>query len=134
MNFKSTTIRILVITFVLIHFGSSTANNKPETLKEYFDSFARGKKTSSQDSWVSPDKGYHIAGSMIGTTLIGQMSVRRFDKSVKESQIIGASSTFALGVIKEFFDAGKPNNIFSWKDLAANGVGIVIGIILLGIK
>ncbi len=88
----------------------------------------------SQDRWLSPDKGYHVMGSMISTTLVGQISMRGFGNSTENSQVIGAGTTFTLGLVKEIYDSHKPQNSFSWKDLAADGVGIIIGIILLSIN
>ena len=109
------------------------ANDRPATLKEYFQSFAIGNKNIKRDSWLSPDKGYHIVGSMIGTTLAGKLSLGAFETTKQNSQIIGAGVSLTLGVLKEVHDSGKPDNLFSWKDLAADGVGILIGILLLGI-
>jgi uncharacterized protein YfiM (DUF2279 family) len=103
----------------------------PPALKSYLNSFER-EPDDKQEKWLSPDKGTHVMGSMISTTLIGQISLKEFDNSTQKSQIIGAGTTFALGLAKEIFDSRQPYNIFSWKDLTANGVGIIIGIILLG--
>ena len=105
----------------------------PLALATYLKSFDKESEYTVQDNWFSPDKGYHAMGSMISTTLIGQISLKGFDNSTQKSQIIGAGTTFTLGLAKELFDSRQPDNIFSWKDLTANGVGIIIGIILLGI-
>ena len=110
------------------------AEDRTESLKVYFQSFEKGKKMESQDKWLSPDKGYHVMGSMISTTLVGQISLRSFGTSTEKSQVIGAGATFTLGFVKEINDLHKQQNYFSWKDLAADGVGIIIGIILLSIN
>ena len=123
----------IFIALLFILDNTAMANDRPETLKDYFQSFATGKNNQVRDSWISPDKGYHIVGSIISTTLVGQLSLRAFETTRQNSQIIGAGASFTLGVLKEVRDSAKPNNKFSWKDLAANGVGIVIGILLLGI-
>lgn len=130
-NFKID--KFLFVLFVLIISNSLFADDKPETLRAYFESFARGEKKTTTDRWISPDKGYHLVGSMISTTLIGQLSLNGLETTTKKSQVIGAGMTFSLGLVKEFYDARKPQNKFSWKDLAANGVGIILGVILLGI-
>ncbi len=114
---------------VTVCFGGE----KPATLDAYFKSFARVKEQPVTDQWFSPDKGYHVIGAMIGTTLVGQLSQRSADISVHQSQIIGAGTMITLGALKEFHDGQKATNLFSWKDMAANGVGIVLGILLLGI-
>lgn len=110
------------------------ANETPKALKIYLQSFEREEKKEVDDRWFGADKGYHVIGSMISTTMIGQISLRGFDNSVEKSKAIGAGATFTLGMVKEIYDSQKPKNYFSWKDLAANGVGIIIGIIILGIK
>jgi uncharacterized protein YfiM (DUF2279 family) len=92
------------------------------------------EKKETKDRWLSPDKGYHLVGSLIGTTLVGQLSMKGFDTRREASQIIGMGTAFSLGLAKEIYDSGKQKNKFSWKDLMANGVGIVIGVILLGIN
>jgi uncharacterized protein YfiM (DUF2279 family) len=123
-----------ILYFILQSGIPLCAEDRPENLKVYFQSFEKGKKMESQDRWLSPDKGYHVMGSMIGTTLVGQISLRGFGNSVEKSQAIGAGATFTLGFVKEIFDSNKPQNCFSWKDLTANGVGIIIGIILISIN
>lgn len=124
----------LVVLFLLLTMAESLlASERPVTLKAYFDSFAKGNKQNSKESWISLDKGYHIVGSMICTTLVGQLSKKGFDTSTQKTQVIGAGTSFTLGLVKEIYDSKKPQNKFSWKDLAANGVGIIIGVILLGI-
>jgi uncharacterized protein YfiM (DUF2279 family) len=113
--------------------SSLFADDKPETLRAYFESFSRGEKKTTTDKWISPDKGYHLVGSMMSTVLIGQLSLNGFESTTEKSQVIGAGVTFSLGMVKEFYDARKPQNKFSWQDLAANGVGIILGIFILGI-
>jgi uncharacterized protein YfiM (DUF2279 family) len=111
-----------------------SAGEIPESLKAYLETFNNGKSQKIEDRWFTPDKGYHVIGSMISTTFIGQVSIRGFDNSVTKSKAIGAGTTFVLGISKEIYDSSRPNNYFSWKDLTANGVGILIGIIILGLK
>jgi uncharacterized protein YfiM (DUF2279 family) len=124
---------LLAIIGTIIQSGNSlSADDQPDALKSYFRSFGKEKKPERQDLWFSPDKGYHVLGSMIGTTLVGQISMKRFDYSIKKSQLITAGTAFTIGFTKEIYDSEQPKNYFSWKDLAANGVGIIIGIIILG--
>jgi len=127
----------ILIGFLGIVFQSGNilyANDTPEALISYFKSFGKEEKKEVDDRWFSADKGFHVMGSMISTTLIGQISLKGFDNSIEKSKVIGAGTTFTLGLAKEFYDSQKPKNYFSWKDLAANGVGIIVGIILLGIN
>jgi uncharacterized protein YfiM (DUF2279 family) len=109
------------------------ADEIPLRLKNYFETFEKGKKTAVQDHWFTADKGYHVMGSMISTTFLGQVSMRGYNRSIETSKLIGAGTTFTLGLAKEIYDSRQPQNYFSWKDLAANGVGILLGIILISI-
>lgn len=85
------------------------------------------------DKWIAVDKGYHLVGSLICTTGISN-SCLRFAKIKKERSIqIGAGFTITLGLGKEFWDGRHKNNIFSWKDLTADILGIIIGSALLQI-
>ncbi len=118
-------------------FNTSTylyAEEISPALKAYLKSFKKGYEDNNEDKWFTPDKGYHAMGSLISTTLVGQISINRFESSVENSKVIAAGTTFALGFAKEIYDSSKPQNHFSWKDLTANGVGILIGVILLGVK
>jgi len=133
LSFKK--IIIIWILCVINQSGSSSyAGEVPANLKAYFQSFEKAEKKEVEDYWFSPDKGYHVMGSAISTTLIGQISMRGFNNSTEKSQIIGAGTTFTLGIAKEIYDSNRQRNYFSWKDLAANGVGVIIGILLIGMK
>jgi len=85
------------------------------------------------DRWISADKGYHLIGSIISTTGISNSCIQFADIKKEKSIRIGAGLTFALGIGKEFWDGHQKNNIFSWKDLSADILGILIGTILLQI-
>jgi uncharacterized protein YfiM (DUF2279 family) len=119
----------------MLSMDSLRAGEKIQTLDEYFKSFASGEKAGStnEDSWFSIDKGYHVIGSMMCTTFVGQFSMYGLETSRQQSRYIAAGTTFALGVTKELNDARKPGNRFSWKDLAADCAGILIGVLILGI-
>jgi uncharacterized protein YfiM (DUF2279 family) len=125
---------ILSILLMLLPLRQVSAGERLKTLDTYFKTFAAGHKSEKVNAWFSPDKGYHLIGSMIGTTFIGQLSQKGFSFSSQKSQYIGAGMTFSFGLAKELYDSGKTNNMFSWKDLAANCVGIVLGTILLGVQ
>ncbi len=86
------------------------------------------------DHWLGDDKIRHMTGSLISTTLSAQIFMRQFNFSRKDAVKFGAGITFGLGLVKETVDHTKPNNIFSWKDLAADLAGITLGILLLNIK
>ncbi|MCB9057115.1 MAG: DUF2279 domain-containing protein [Calditrichae bacterium] len=79
------------------------------------------------DFWFGRDKGLHFAGSFILTGIASQ-SLKHFSKtSANKSIVVGVSFTFSIGLTKEIFDGQKENNIFSYKDLTADALGILVG-------
>ncbi len=84
-----------------------------------------------KDRWFSVDKGYHLIGSIISTTGISKSCMQFADIKKEKSIQIGVGLTFALGLSKEIWDGYKKNNFFSWRDLSADVLGILIGNILL---
>jgi putative lipoprotein len=107
---------------------------KPKSLVYYMQSFQREKDYELKDIWFAQDKARHLIGSLYGTVLIGQVGKRFGEYSLSKSNTIAVGSVFIFGLAKEIYDAQKPTNFFSWKDITANAVGILIGIILMGIK
>jgi|GEM_PF-402997 len=85
------------------------------------------------DSWFSRDKGLHLAGSLMTTVAISKSLQRFGNKSSTKASYWGVGLTFSLGLGKEIYDHRKPSNRFSYKDLTADIVGIVIGVILVSI-
>jgi uncharacterized protein YfiM (DUF2279 family) len=86
-----------------------------------------------KDQWFAADKGYHLIGSIISTAGISNSCMQFADIKKEKSIRIGAGFTFMLGLGKEFWDRNQKDNIFSWKDLSADVLGILIGITLLQI-
>ena len=93
-----------------------------------------GIYSQSSSSWLAPDKGNHLVGSMISTVFIGKISQDIFDQQSGDAKVWGAGITFSLGLAKEIFDSQSKGNRFDMQDLVANVAGIVLGIVLLGVK
>ena len=91
-------------------------------------------KKKSGDSWIGRDKGLHLVGSMISTIAISKTSQTFFNNSHDQSLKLGIGVTFGLGLGKELWDSTKKNNKFSYKDLTADIVGILIGSVLLNLE
>ncbi len=85
------------------------------------------------DRWFAVDKGYHLIGSIMSTIGISNSCMQFADIKKEKSIQIGAGLTFALGLGKEFWDGHQKNNIFSWKDVSVDMLGILVGITLLQI-
>ena len=88
------------------------------------------KKIENRDEWFSRDKGLHVAGSFISTGLVMMSGNRLLDFEKKKSKIVGVSFTFGLALGKELYDSQQQNNHFSYKDLTADILGIVLAVIV----
>jgi uncharacterized protein YfiM (DUF2279 family) len=71
---------------------------------------------------------------LICTTGIANSFIQFADIKKDKSVQFSAGLTFAIGVSKEIWDGQKKNNHFSWKDLSANVIGIIVGVILMQIE
>lgn len=86
------------------------------------------------DRWIAPDKGLHLLGSMM-LTIAGSKTLRQnFGLKSHSSTKWAMGFTFCLGFGKEVRDSTRPHNIFSWKDLTADVLGILIGRTILELK
>ena len=89
------------------------------------------EKDNAYDPWFSPDKGSHFIGSLICTIGFAK-SMQEFSNVKNDKSVYwGTGITFSLGLGKEIRDSFQPGNIFSYKDLAADCLGIGLGIMLL---
>ena len=95
------------------------------------------KKRQNQDRskiWWAQDKGQHVVAGLYGTALIGQVAYRFTKTSPGDARLIAMGTTVSIGLFKELYDSRKMDNRFSWQDMTANMIGIVIGFVLLGIN
>jgi uncharacterized protein YfiM (DUF2279 family) len=102
--------------------------------KNYFRINNEVVSKQSSSTWWAPDKGRHLVGSMISTVFMAKMGQEIFDQQSDEAKVWGAGITFSLGFAKEIFDSQSKDNRFDIQDLVADIAGIVIGIVLLGVK
>jgi uncharacterized protein YfiM (DUF2279 family) len=130
--------KTVIILLILLGLAGSVrdlqAEPLPKTFRQYLQSLSKQADEESRDEWFGSDKGYHIVGSLITTTLAGQFSLYGLETNRRDSQLIAAGISLTLGIVKEIHDSKEPDNHFSWKDLTADVVGILIGVTLLGIK
>lgn len=79
------------------------------------------------DNWFALDKIYHliVSFSLVGSGYHLLANRIGLEKSYATSGSIG--SVLALGVSKELFDASRPNDRFSYRDLIYDILGIGIG-------
>ena len=71
------------------------------------------------DPWFGQDKMVHATGS-VGLVLV----LRGIGGINTQSALI---STFTIGIVKEVYDKKYGSGCFSFKDIIANSIGIVIG-------
>lgn len=87
-----------------------------------------------QDKWLGADKGLHVLGSAICTIGVTKCLQRFADTGKRSSLLFGCGITFSLGVTKEFRDVTVAKNHFSYKDLIADIIGVMIGGVIVSGK
>ena len=82
------------------------------------------------DEWLSYDKGLHAAVGYIGCQM--PLVCIKANRPLETSDYVGVG-LFCEGVfvMKELVDANKPNDHFSFKDLAADNVGMGLGMLVI---
>jgi uncharacterized protein YfiM (DUF2279 family) len=83
----------------------------------------------SADPWFSADKYLHFYFSATLTGLGYHVYADRMNGDENRGKVISVSLTALLGLGKEIYDK-KKKNLFSWKDLAWDGLGIAAGYLL----
>ena len=97
---------------------------KPEFQKPKF-------KITFSDSWFGRDKAHHFLTSAL-LSGVGYYFLREEQSySNKFSQQGGFGFSISLGLAKEVRDGFKPQNAFSVKDLIADILGTLVGIVIV---
>ncbi len=86
------------------------------------------------DSWLGVDKAAHIAGSCMITVAMSEGLNYLAGYSDNTSKQFGVSVAFSMGLGKEIHDSLQSNNSFSYKDIIADIVGILVGIMLVSVE
>ncbi len=116
--------------FLGVFFFAGTA----KTATPAGDSLKVQKRVVLRDRWIAPDKGLHLLGSMMATVAFAKTQQQQFNVPFTAAKNRALVFSISLGLGKEFWDSTKKNNFFSWKDLTADCLGIVLGRALLEIK
>lgn len=79
------------------------------------------------DKWFALDKVYHlvVSFSLVGSSYHLLANRIKVQKSYSTASSIGG--VFALGITKELYDASRPEDRFSYRDLIYDILGIGIG-------
>jgi putative lipoprotein len=88
-------------------------------------------KFTLADSWFGRDKVHHCLTSAFLSGVGYYFLHEEQNFSNPKSQFGGFCFSLSLGLIKEVRDGLKPNNAFSFKDLAADILGTAVGILLV---
>jgi uncharacterized protein YfiM (DUF2279 family) len=83
------------------------------------------------DSFTGRDKLEHFAVSAIITSATGFVLHNHFKTNRNDAIVIGFTTSFGLGGIKELIDRKIPGEQSSWKDLVADFAGCAAGALIL---
>ncbi len=133
-----TTLLIIILSLIFFNEGGARdystvsgrflrSQNDSPTINN-FDNIAKLDKGSSE-SWTTPDKFDHLLGSAI---LSGSefLALKVTHNNIESSAVFSFGSVFCLGVLKELYDLSKPNRQASWKDLAMDLGGALLGVMV----
>lgn len=84
----------------------------------------------AEDSWCERDKLRHFLASAVLTGVIKRKLETMSTLSSNKSTAVAVGFCFSVGATKEIWDLRHKENSASLKDLAADGMGIILGIVL----
>lgn len=91
-------------------------------------------KVACGDPWLGPDKALHLGASFLGTVSTQYVLTSKGDMSEDGALPISVSVVLSAGLVKELIDANRQHDpLFSWKDLTADAVGILLAIGLISL-
>lgn len=114
---RSFGIVIILLAFCGAAYGGTAADG--DTLQ------SKGK-----DEWLSEDKLVHALASAYIVGLSYRIYHSEFNNPEPNSRVFAVSISATFGVGKELYDMRKPDHAASWKDIAADAAGIVVGLLL----
>lgn len=91
-------------------------------------------KVPCGDRLLGPDKALHLGASFLGTISLQYVLTSKGQMSEGAALPISATTALSAGLIKELIDANREQDPhFSWKDLTADAVGILLAIGLISL-
>ena len=89
--------------------------------------------TSRRDPWIARDKALHLSYSFLWTLSSQYVLTHKTTLSHNQSIPWAITSGVTIGLTKELYDHRRPRNVFSWRDMTANavGIGLAAGLIAL---
>ncbi|MFQ6675105.1 MAG: hypothetical protein ACE5LH_02045 [Fidelibacterota bacterium] len=79
-----------------------------------------------EDPWLAFDKVEHATFSFLWVLSLQYVAVNKLDFTEKEAFPVSFTATALIGLAKEVYDARKPHGRFSKRDLAADGLGLLL--------
>ncbi len=122
------------LVFLLLLLGIQGVHAQKRVADDSLQTAPRWQAPVVIDRWIAPDKGLHLLGSMMVTIAATKTMQQEFGVNYRSGMKWAMGFTFSLGVGKELWDSTKPHNIFSWKDLSADVLGIFLGRCILEFK
>ena len=92
-----------------------------------FAAASAASAASAADQWSGSDKPKHIAASAISAVIVESL----FAETLSPAQRFGLA--MVPGIAKEIFDMRRGGSGFSGKDLAADALGVGLGMALHGL-
>jgi uncharacterized protein YfiM (DUF2279 family) len=91
------------------------------------------EKEQPQDKWIAIDKVQHFSYSCLVALGFQYILVNKMEMAETYAMPVSLGLSFMAGITKEVQDSKSKNGIFSWKDLASNGLGILIASLIISI-
>jgi uncharacterized protein YfiM (DUF2279 family) len=120
----------LLLILVLVPWGDVRADNFAFVAGQSLESSQRKANKRGADNWWARDKRIHllVSAGMVGTSY--HLLHDQWNCRAEDSRRIAVSVTALAGLLKEFTDARKVPPSCSYKDLIADGVGLLVGILV----
>ena len=93
----------------------------------------KSKNTNPEvkDDWIAIDKLQHFSYSLLISLGCQYVLVNKMNNTEKSSLPISSAFSFSTGLLKELNDQKGKDGFFSFKDMVANFVGIMVGAIII---
>ncbi len=88
-------------------------------------------KPALADSWFAKDKADHFVTSAFLTGLGYYAANKELNKSDPAAKNLAVGFSLSLGILKEVYDEKSRKGTASWKDLAADVLGVGIGYLII---
>jgi uncharacterized protein YfiM (DUF2279 family) len=119
----------LTIVFLSLPIASS-GHQHGYRVHNDLSTYALTHQQDYEDPWLGNDKFLHLFASAGITWFSYDVYHRHYHNAVDRSIYFSFSLASASGIGKELYDAKIRKAGWSWKDIAADGVGIALGYLL----